>query len=81
MVRDLRLQPPPAPTTSAAPPDRGQLMETEDVRARWFPRRTARWVRENVGGKFMINGRTPAWWERDVEAWLEQQTRANRKVV
>ena len=57
----------------APPVDRGRLLHPEDVRERYFKaRRSLLWIRRNVAPAYKIRiGGTVAWFERDIEAWLD----------
>jgi hypothetical protein len=61
------------PAGIAQPRDRGRLLFAEDVREKYFkPRHSIAWVKRNVAPRHRLQiGRTSAWFERDVEAWLE----------
>jgi predicted DNA-binding transcriptional regulator AlpA len=57
------------------PPDRGRLLTAPEVAQRLG--RTPDWVKRCVPHKVRLGRRTVRWYERDVEAWLEQQREAS----
>ncbi len=61
------------PAGIAVPRDRGRLLFPEDVKEKYFkPRHTIAWIKRNVAPHHRIQiGRTWAWFERDIEHWLE----------
>ena len=53
------------------PPDRGKLMNAEDVAGPIYGGRvTACWVRRHVPGKMNMGHRTKFWWEYEVIEWI-----------
>jgi hypothetical protein len=61
------------PAGVTTPRDRGRLLFPEDVKEKFFkPRHSLHWIKRNVAPHHRIQiGRTSAWFERDVELWLE----------
>lgn len=62
----------PKPVT---PPDRGRLIQAGEIIRRYFADfddvPDEEWVRATVPHKLKLSHRKVAWYERDVEAWLE----------
>ena len=61
---------PPAPGPMDPPPDRGRLLDPEQV-AELIGGVSPAWVRRNVPHKIDLGHSTKRWWERDVLRWLE----------
>lgn len=65
-----------------APPTRGPLLSAEGVVARiGLPGIDARFVRQHIRPRVQLSPRRAAWYEADVDAWLEarRETPASAK--
>ena len=61
------------PPSIVPPRDRGRLLFPEDVKEKYFkPRHSIAWIKRNVAPHSRIRiGTSSAWFERDIDAWLE----------